>query len=261
MPKKKSPVRKKNPVRRIAPKPAPAIDERMKKLEDTTNKKMEQIDESFSSLKDMLSEMKEENDELRKDRRFLLDKIKTMLIEKNPKFQNIPSPPVEDPGHESTEEEEEEIEKEEEPENVKKGLRGIFSRKKLEKKEKNTKNSSEPGNDKDAKTAVNGKNNKTPEKKGTKTNEKLLESAAAKKLPEQEINAMAFADRQKRIETPLDELLELVMKRGTVKISEAAKAFRVKESQLEEWARLLEEHELIEIHYPTIGKPILKKKV
>jgi hypothetical protein len=251
MPKKKTPVRKK-PAKRAAMQSPASMDDRMSKLEDNTNRKMDQINESFGSLKDMLSEMKEENDELRKDRRFLLDKIKTMLIEKNPKFQSIPPPPVEDPGHESTEEEEDELEKEIPEEKQKKGFRGIFHRNHGEKKGKGSK---------DEKNGKDAKKEKTPAK-NAKTDEKLQELHAAKELPAQEINAMAYADRQqKRIETPLDELLELIMKKGTVRLVDAAKAFHVKESQLEEWARLLEEHELIEIHYPTIGKPILKKKV
>jgi hypothetical protein len=237
-----------------------SINDRIKNLEEVTTKKMEQLDESIGPLRDMLVEMKEENDELRKDRRFLLDKIKTLLIEKNPKFQNL-SPPIEitEPGHESTEEEEEEVEKEEAPseEKPKKSLRGFFSRKQKK----------DVGGSKE--TKKNEKETKQEMKKGrgTKNNEtkpndkKVPEPNQTNEISEQEVNARSFADRQKRIETPLDELLELVMKKGSIRLSDAAKFFHVKESQLEEWARLLEEHDLMEIHYPTIGKPILKKKV
>jgi hypothetical protein len=62
------------------------------------------------------------------------------------------------------------------------------------------------------------------------------------------------------VETPLDELLQLIMNKGSVKISDAARQFNVKEGQIEEWARILEQHDLIELHYPTIGRPTLKRK-
>lgn len=61
--------------------------------------------------------------------------------------------------------------------------------------------------------------------------------------------------------TPIDKLFELVMNKGNVKIADAARNFAVSEEQLEEWAKILEEHGLIEIHYPPIGKPELRKKV
>lgn len=61
--------------------------------------------------------------------------------------------------------------------------------------------------------------------------------------------------------TPIDQLFELVMNSGTVKMADAARKFAVSEEQLEEWAKILEEHGMIEIHYPPIGKPELRKKV
>lgn len=72
----------------------------------------------------------------------------------------------------------------------------------------------------------------------------------------------AFAGHggERKIKTSLDQILELVMEKGSIKIPDAAKKLRVKDKQVEEWARILEEHDLIEIHYPTFGKPFLKKK-
>ncbi len=72
----------------------------------------------------------------------------------------------------------------------------------------------------------------------------------------------AYTEQQSRskINTSLDSLLELIMASGSIKVSDAAKKLRVKDKQIEEWARVLEEHNLIEIHYPTFGKPFLKKK-
>lgn len=72
----------------------------------------------------------------------------------------------------------------------------------------------------------------------------------------------AYADQrsESKIKTSFDQLLELVIEKGSIKIPDAAKKLRVKDKQIEEWARILEEHDLIEIHYPAFGKPFLKKK-
>ncbi len=64
----------------------------------------------------------------------------------------------------------------------------------------------------------------------------------------------------KTIETSLDTLYNLVSKKGTVRITDAAKTMHVNVVQIEEWARVLEVHNLVEIHYPAVGKPVLKVK-
>lgn len=65
----------------------------------------------------------------------------------------------------------------------------------------------------------------------------------------------------KIIMTPIDELLNLVLEKERVKLKEAAKRFGVKKQQLEEWAKILESHDLITIHYPPLGDVELRKKV
>ena len=62
------------------------------------------------------------------------------------------------------------------------------------------------------------------------------------------------------ITTTIDRLLELVEKRGSISIKDAAKNFNVSRSQIESWVKLLEEHELIEVNYPPIGEPEIRKK-
>ena len=62
------------------------------------------------------------------------------------------------------------------------------------------------------------------------------------------------------VKTQLDQLTDLIMEKGSIKIPDAAKKLKLKEKQVEEWAKMLEEHGMIEIHYPAIGKPVLKKK-
>ena len=63
--------------------------------------------------------------------------------------------------------------------------------------------------------------------------------------------------REGYLETDIDELYELVKKNGLVKLKAAAKKFRVKKEQIEEWGRILEEHDLAVLHYPPFGDPVL----
>lgn len=59
------------------------------------------------------------------------------------------------------------------------------------------------------------------------------------------------------IETEIDRLYRLVRERGKIKLSEAAKKIGVSENTVREWGEILEEHKLIEMHYPIAGKPSL----
>lgn len=59
------------------------------------------------------------------------------------------------------------------------------------------------------------------------------------------------------IETEIDRLYKLVKERGSIKISEAAKKIGVSEDTVRGWGEVLEEHKLIELHYPIAGKPSL----
>ncbi len=60
-------------------------------------------------------------------------------------------------------------------------------------------------------------------------------------------------------ETELDVLYKKVKKKGKIKFSDAAKYLGVDKKKIEEWAGILEEHSLIQVHYPAIGEPELKK--
>jgi flagellar biogenesis protein FliO len=59
------------------------------------------------------------------------------------------------------------------------------------------------------------------------------------------------------LETDIDELYEMVKKKGLLKVKSAAKKFRVKREQIEEWGRILEEHDLAILHYPPFGDPVI----
>jgi len=59
------------------------------------------------------------------------------------------------------------------------------------------------------------------------------------------------------LETEIDELYELVKKNGLVKVKSAAEKFKVKRERIEEWGRILEEHDLATLHYPPFGDPVI----
>ncbi len=62
---------------------------------------------------------------------------------------------------------------------------------------------------------------------------------------------------QNRIETSIDEVLEMLKKKGSVTIDEIVKKFHVDRQTVEEWGKILEEHHLAIIEYPVIGKAYL----
>jgi len=62
------------------------------------------------------------------------------------------------------------------------------------------------------------------------------------------------------IETPIDELIDIVKREKKVTMSRAASLLGVDEKQLEEWVRILEEHGFVELRYPAIGEPEITLK-
>ncbi|HDD46316.1 MAG TPA: hypothetical protein ENG42_02485 [Candidatus Aenigmarchaeota archaeon] len=62
------------------------------------------------------------------------------------------------------------------------------------------------------------------------------------------------------LETKVDRLYEIVKKRRKIKISEAASIMKVKPERIEEWAKILEDHGIIDIFYPIIGEAELRIK-
>jgi predicted transcriptional regulator len=62
------------------------------------------------------------------------------------------------------------------------------------------------------------------------------------------------------IETSIDKLLELINKKDTISISYASKVFDYPKAEIEEWAKALADHGLIEIKYTLFGI-LLKKRV
>lgn len=71
-----------------------------------------------------------------------------------------------------------------------------------------------------------------------------------------------FKPREGRqVTTSIDELYKIIKEKKELRITEElAKKLRVPKTQIEEWAMILEEHELLEIKYPTIGEPVILSK-
>ena len=63
-----------------------------------------------------------------------------------------------------------------------------------------------------------------------------------------------------KVKTTIDKLYELIIAKDVVRINdELSKEIGVSKTQIEEWAMILEEHNLVELHYPAIGEPEIKK--
>src|SRR3989338_4977078 len=58
--------------------------------------------------------------------------------------------------------------------------------------------------------------------------------------------------------TEFDRLYDLVKTQKAIKISYVTKAFKISKKEAEEWARILEEHGLIDLHYPVLSEPELR---
>ena len=63
-----------------------------------------------------------------------------------------------------------------------------------------------------------------------------------------------------RIDTDIDEILRIVDRRGLIGIDEIQKKLNIPSDKIEEWGKVLEKHDLVEVFYPPIGKPELRKK-
>lgn len=81
-----------------------------------------------------------------------------------------------------------------------------------------------------------------------KPSEKLTEQEAISKIP---IN---------HIETDIDRLMKIIDEKKIVGIDYLSKTLKISVDRLEAWAKLLEDRGLIEIEYPIIGLPKLRKK-
>ncbi|MEK6934658.1 MAG: hypothetical protein AABW46_02160 [Nanoarchaeota archaeon] len=59
--------------------------------------------------------------------------------------------------------------------------------------------------------------------------------------------------------TDLDKLYDLIQERNIVKLSEVTNELKVDKTIAQKWGNILEEHELIQFHFPAVGEPEFRK--
>jgi hypothetical protein len=62
------------------------------------------------------------------------------------------------------------------------------------------------------------------------------------------------------VETDIDKLIKIIDKKKAINIGDLSKELNISIDRVESWAKILEDHGLIEIEYPIIGLPKLRKK-
>jgi len=205
------------------------LDEEVKQLKARTREKLKELEYSFRMLKDILIKMNKERGSLERDRNFLLEKHKELI-------RQLP------------------VDKSKLKRDIREQLLMPLQRRMKENAEL-IKNVAVEGLEK--KPAVKQEQKKDTFIDKPKT---AVEKKAVKPKEKDYIKEIKSAVVSEETKTPMDELFELVMNQGTVRLSDAARKFGVTEVQLEEWAKILEGHDLIELHYPAIGRPELRKK-
>lgn len=60
--------------------------------------------------------------------------------------------------------------------------------------------------------------------------------------------------------TDIDRAYELIQEKGSINIKEVMKKFSINKKECEDWAEILEQNDLIEIHYPAFGEAELRVK-
>jgi hypothetical protein len=58
--------------------------------------------------------------------------------------------------------------------------------------------------------------------------------------------------------TDFDRFYDFIIKNENIRIPKLCARFKITKKQVEEWARILEDRGLIEVHYPLFGSPRLK---
>ena len=111
------------------------------------------------------------------------------------------------------------------------------------------------GEDVSEENAIQPKSPEEPEK--IPVPEKPKEEKPKQKPPQKETS---LAEQINKLETNIDRLYRLVKERGEIKVSEAAKIFRVGKTEIEKWGQVLQDHNLVELHYPLIGEAVLRVK-
>jgi hypothetical protein len=98
--------------------------------------------------------------------------------------------------------------------------------------------------------------NKPEEKKSEKPAQKDLPKPPEKTPESEDISKIPI----NHIETDIDELMRIIDEKKIVGLEYLSKKLKIDVNTLEDWAKMLEDRDLIEIEYPIIGLPKLRKK-
>src|SRR3989344_2062911 len=88
----------------------------------------------------------------------------------------------------------------------------------------------------------------------------ILHLRSGKGVVQQVKKIFAHPAAKPEYQTDLDRLYELVQQKQSVKLGEVMKMFSIDRKKSEEWAAILEDSDLISIHYPAFGDPELRIK-
>ena len=104
---------------------------------------------------------------------------------------------------------------------------------------------------------------KPPEKESQKQHKnvekELLKPSkpTEKKIGDEQISTYQKTKVKEVLETDVDKLYNLTRDKGILKVKDAAKSLGIDNEQVEEWARILEEHKLVRLRYPPVGDPVI----
>jgi len=87
---------------------------------------------------------------------------------------------------------------------------------------------------------------------------KLKKEKSLKK--KEEVKLKGFRIEKGKYETDFDILYKLVQKKGSIKLSDIEKYFKINKKLAEEWCLIMENHGLLEFYYPPFGEPELRRK-
>ncbi len=137
---------------------------------------------------------------------------------------------------------------------IKKGKegRGLSQPSKEKPKEKQTESEKSPGE------SAKGEKEKKGEREGGK--EEVIESIKSSEIEKLKKNVKEKMDSLDKGKTPLDILYWLLGEKKQLKLQDISKIFLIDIKKAEEWAKILEAHELAEMNYPAFGPPALRIK-
>ncbi len=105
--------------------------------------------------------------------------------------------------------------------------------------------------------SAKGENEKKERKGGEEEAIESIKSSEIEKLKKTVKEKMDSLDKGK---TPLDVLYWLLGEKKQLKLQEISRIFSIDIKKAEEWAKILEAHELAEMDYPAFGTPALRLK-